>query len=124
MNNDNIKLKDVYTNNYNYYKEFGTEGQGVASVKACDDVTKAITEHMSELVDVTNSSVVSYDMVAEGIVKGITSNHRTLQNEFMISLVKAIQTYGNLDENQYDPRNEWAVKDCKVMSDAIDEARK
>jgi len=120
MNKDNVKLKDIYTDAYNYYKEMDMPHPVEAANK---EVVDGISEHVEELVDVTNSSAVSYDMMAEGIVKGILKSHRYLQNEFVIALTQAIEKYGNVDENQTDPRNQYAVADCKTMSDALNKAR-
>jgi len=50
----------------------------------------AISNHLCELVDVTNSLALNSEEIAEGIFNGIVNNHRYLQNEFWIAMGKSL----------------------------------
>ena len=119
---DSEQLKYVYSDEYTYLREMGIEGDKLRKT-AVERTQKAIAEHVLELVDVTNSSALDCDEIAEGIYNGITKGHRYLQNEFWIAMGKVIEKYANMEKGYYDGRNEWAVKDCRIMSDAIDKDR-
>ena len=119
-----MELKNVYSESLEYLKETGIAVDGDKLRKeAIKRTQNAISNHLAELVDVTNSSALNSEEIAEGIFNGIINNHRYLQNEFWIAMVKVIEKYGNLGKDYYDARNEFAVKDCKAMGDAISNER-
>ena len=57
MSTKDLKLSEIYTARYNFLKE-----RGVDSSEACADaqeeVQEAIANHIKELVEVTNSSII------------------------------------------------------------------
>lgn len=79
---------------------------------------KEVREAMKVIVNATNP-MGSEPLVAQGIVEGLESNHRTLQQSFMRSFVEAMKTYG--DTNFFDPRNEASVEFAKKISELAEE---
>jgi hypothetical protein len=62
---------------------------------------------MRELVSLTNSMGSESDVI-QGMLRGLTSEHRTLQQLFMGCMAETIRQYGG--QSFYDMRNEDAVK--------------
>ena len=70
-----------------------------------DEKIEAVRDAMSKLIDETNTMGYEEEVV-QGIVEGLRVSHRTLQQNFMRSFVKAMKPYG---EFKTDFRNEAAV---------------
>ena len=120
MKTNTSPLKDVYMDELEYLKDLGVPNPREEAIKRTQN---AISEHIIELIDVTNSSALNSEQIAKGILDGITRSHRYLQNEFWMAMTKVIENYGNLPSEYQDARNAYAVKDCNVMSDALNKAR-
>jgi len=71
---------------------------------------KSLTE---ELVGMANTSNADTAFV-KGIVQGILSQHRSIQDDFILALVTALRIYG---ESETDPRNELGVNAAKRMAE-------
>lgn len=70
---------------------------------------------MQMLVDKTNGG--SEKDIAVGAVTVLVSEHRYLQNETVLALLRIIQTYGELDEERYvDGRNEAMYNICRRLA--------
>ena len=75
---------------------------------------KEVAAAMETLVNAT--STMGYDeFVVEGIVKGLTSCHRTLQQSFMRDFKDAMVKYGDIE--YFDLRNQAAVKFAKKVGE-------
>jgi hypothetical protein len=77
-----------------------------------DMVQEAIAQNVKELVECTNSTGYRRQVI-DGILQGLTGSHRTLQSDFMLALVNALDEYGNIPT---DGRNEYVVKMAKRMA--------
>lgn len=72
-----------------------------------ENTQKRAEELMRELVNLTNRMGSEGDVV-QGMLAGLTSEHRTLQQMFMGCMAETIRQYGGL--SYYDARNEDAVR--------------
>ena len=75
---------------------------------------KEVTEAMKTIVDATNT-MGSDKLVTEGIVEGLTSCHRTLQQSFMRCFVAAMKEYG--DTPFRDARNDASVDFARKIAE-------
>lgn len=75
---------------------------------------KEVADAMRVIVDATNT-MGSEQLVTEGIVEGLTSCHRTLQQSFMRCFVDAMKEYG--DTRFFDARNEASVEFAKKIGE-------
>lgn len=73
-----------------------------------EKVFDKVSSLTTDLVDITNGS--STALVAEGMLMGILSSHKTLQSEFFDALTKVVEQYANT--NDVDGRNEWCKNLC------------
>lgn len=72
-------------------------------------VEDQVEEHIKAIINLGNAN--SDQVIAEGILKGLTGEHRTLQQDFIRALVTALVEYGN--SPYFDARNEWAIRWAK-----------
>ena len=79
----------------------------------------AISELTEALVESINSSSISYDMLAEGMFKGIYNQHNFLQGEFWIAMEKTIRKYSEME--YVDGRNSFAKDMCGAFIKGNDE---
>ena len=83
------------------------------------DKIKEFTPFMKAFSDMVNRAGFDYDgIVSDALVTCFFQQHRYLQNEMIIGLIKMFgkigeQSGGTMYE---DPRNEWALKWCKQAS--------
>lgn len=64
-----------------------------------------IEKTVGELVESTNGTLLN-ELVTKGLLKGVTGQHRYLQNEFIFCLLSFLEQYSKLDENRFfDARN-------------------
>jgi len=120
MKTNTSLLKNVYMDELEYLKDLGAPN---AREEAIARTQNAISEHIVELIDVTNSTALNYEQISKGILDGITRSHRYLQSEFWMAMTKVIEQYGNIPKEYQDARNEYAINDCRTMSDALNKAR-
>jgi len=78
-----------------------------------------IAELTEALVESANSSLISYDILAEGMFKGIQKQHNFLQGEFWIAMEKTIRKYSEME--YVDGRNAFAKDMCGAFVKGNDE---
>ena len=72
-----------------------------------------VAELVRQLVDETNAMGFTDEVVA-GIVDGLVTSHRTLQQNFMRCLLDSMKEYG---ETNCDLRNEASVQTAKKIGE-------
>jgi hypothetical protein len=72
-----------------------------------------------ELADLLNR--FDYKPFHDGFFLGLTRQHRTLQESVGRLIVNTLHAYGELDDCQYDARNEAFVKLCRKLKPILDE---
>ncbi|MFW6219611.1 MAG: hypothetical protein ACOC33_02080 [bacterium] len=74
-------------------------------------INTEVSEVVSALVEMTNTSCCRNDVLAKAIFDGISKQHRYLQGEFWLVFAKVIQMYSETE--WVDPRNKFAKDICK-----------
>jgi len=67
-----------------------------------------------ETIDQANSSFEQEFVAA--MVEAILTNHRTIQSEFFLRLIKVFDEISKSDDSRFDARNEWTKEMCKRFS--------
>lgn len=67
-----------------------------------------------ETIDQANSSFEQEFVAA--MVEAIHTNHRTIQSEFFLRLIKVFGEISKSDDSRFDARNEWTKEMCKRFS--------
>jgi hypothetical protein len=76
-----------------------------------EDIDKMTHECFEKLCHAVNGGAV--DDLSASMYRTFQRQHRYLQGEFIVALWKFFNLYGDLGEDRYDQRNEWAVKAAK-----------
>jgi hypothetical protein len=74
---------------------------------------------IKDLADLSNSTTCDHEgTLSDALVTVFTQQHRYLQNEIIILLLRIIKKIGALsgDSMYEDPRNQWALKWCREVS--------
>ena len=79
-----------------------------------EEFLEEVQKHTVELVDYVNSH--STDRVAEGMWRGVSHSHRTLQQNFWRTILKVAEKYS---QNRFDDRNEASVKFCERLTQLV-----
>ena len=74
---------------------------------------KTVAEDLSRIVN--RMSYGSED--SKGFVHTVTSDHRTLQQQSFGLMMQCIETWSKMEN--FDARNEYTVKMCKKMMEAV-----
>lgn len=89
------------------------ECREMAEREAVDTLT---AECMEKFCNFVNAG--SWKDLGDSMVRTIQRQHRYLQNEFFLALLRMFAEYGKLPENCFDARNEWAVQISKKWTEA------
>ena len=71
-------------------------------------------EMFTKTIDQANSSYEQEFVAA--MVESILTNHRTIQSEFFLRLIKVFDEISKSDDSRFDARNEWTKEMCKRFS--------
>jgi Glu-tRNA(Gln) amidotransferase subunit E-like FAD-binding protein len=67
-----------------------------------------------ETIDQANSSFDNEFVMS--MVEAIQTSHRTIQSEFFLRLIKVFGEISKSDDSRFDARNEWTKEMCKRFS--------
>ena len=77
-------------------------------------------EMFTKTIDQANSSFENEFVLA--MVEAILTNHRTIQSEFFLRLIKVFDEISKSDDSRFDARNEWTKEMCKRFSFCVSHA--
>ena len=80
---------------------------------------REFTPFMGAFSSLVNNTVYDHDgVISDALVTCFFSQHRYLQNEMILGLMKILSKIGEQSGNTMyeDPRNQWALKWCKAIS--------
>ena len=73
-----------------------------------------------ETIDQANTSFENEFVLA--MVEAIQTNHRTIQSEFFLRLIKVFGEISKSDDSRFDARNEWIKEMCNRFSFCVSHA--
>lgn len=79
-----------------------------------------IQQMVEDFEDLANYSGIASEF-HEFFLLFFVNTHRYLQGEMITELLRFIQKYSILEDKFIDPRNEYAVELCKVVTKALEE---